>query len=277
METLKPPKGAIRQRKRLGRGRGSGTGTTAGKGTKGQNSRSGGGVRPGFEGGQMPLYRRVARRGFSNYPFKKEYVVVSLTSIESRFSNGDTVNLETLRDQKLIGNRDSLVKILGDGEVSKKLTVVGIRVSRSAAAKIVAAGGSVDNVAGKEIAEASIEAEAEPKAEAKVEPKKAAPKAEAKAEPKKAAPKAEAKVEPKKAAPKAAREGASPAKKQKAAVAKAPAKAPAASKDPAAVEVKDSEPSKASSPKKSAPKKSAPKKAASGETSEADTAVQVSK
>ena len=264
METLKPPKGAIRQRKRLGRGRGSGTGTTAGKGTKGQNSRSGGGVRPGFEGGQMPLYRRVARRGFSNYPFKKEYVVLSLTSIESRFNNGDTVNLETLRDQKLIGNRDSLVKILGDGEVSKKLTVVGIRVSRSAAAKIVAAGGSVDNVAGKEIAEASIEAEAEPKAEAKVEPKKAAPKAEAK-------------VEPKKAAPKAAREGASPAKKQKAAVAKAPAKAPAASKDPAAVEVKDSEPSKASSPKKSAPKKSAPKKAASGETSEADTAEKDSK
>ena len=123
METLRPPKGAIRQRKRLGRGRGSGTGTTAGKGTKGQNSRSGGGVRPGFEGGQMPLYRRVARRGFSNYPFKKEYVVVSLSAIEGRFSNGDTVSLETLREHGLIGNRDKLAKILGDGHLSKKLTV----------------------------------------------------------------------------------------------------------------------------------------------------------
>ncbi len=272
METLKPPKGAIRQRKRLGRGRGSGTGTTSGKGTKGQNSRSGGGVRPGFEGGQMPLYRRVARRGFSNYPFKKEYVVVSLNSIESKFSNGDTVNLETLRDRKLIGNRDSLVKILGDGEVSKKLTVVGIRVSRSAAAKIVAAGGTVDNVAGKEIAEAEPK-KAEPKAEAKAEPKKAEPKAEAKTEPKKAAPKAEAKAEPKKAAPKVAKEKASPAKKQKAAAAKAPAE----SKDPAAVETKNSEPSKASAPKKSAPKKSAPKKADPGASSESSAAEKDSK
>ncbi len=225
METLKPPKGAIRQRKRLGRGNGSGNGTTAGKGTKGQNSRSGGGVRPGFEGGQMPLYRRVARRGFSNYPFKKEYVAVSLSLIEDRFSSGDTVNLETLRDHRLIGKRESLVKILCDGEVSKKLTVVGVRVSRSAAAKIVAAGGTVDNIAGKESAQTGQDVETKPK-------EKAALKAEAKSEPKK-----------------------------KAAVAKAPAKTPAESNDPAVVDAKDSEPDKVSAPKKSAPRRSAPKQA----------------
>ena len=243
----------------------------------------------------MPLYRRVARRGFSNYPFKKEYVVVSLASIESRFSNGDTVSIETLRGHSLIGNRDLLVKILGDGEVSKKLTVVGVRVSRSAAAKIVAAGGTVDNIAGKETAEASPEPEAKPKkvapktevkaepekaapkAEVKAEPKKAAPKTEVKAEPKKAAPKVEAKPKPKKAGPKAGEGEASPAKKQKAAVAKAPAKAPAESKKPAAAEAKDPEQGKASAPKKSAPKKSTPKKAESDASSDSDTAEKDSK
>jgi large subunit ribosomal protein L15 len=148
METLKPPKGSTHQRKRLGRGNGSGNGTTAGKGTKGQNARSGGGVRPGFEGGQMPLYRRVARRGFSNHRFKRDFVTVSLQSINDRYKSGQKVNLETLREHRLIGKRDSLVKVLADGEIKKKLTFEGVAVSRSAAAKIIAAGGSVDNVAG---------------------------------------------------------------------------------------------------------------------------------
>lgn len=242
METLKPPKGAIRQRKRLGRGNGSGTGTTAGKGTKGQNSRSGGGVRPGFEGGQMPLYRRVARRGFSNSRFKKDYVVVSLGSIESRFSDGDTVSLATLRDHKLIGNRELLAKILGDGEISKKLTVVGVRVSRSAAAKIMAAGGTVDNIAGERIAEAAAPAKAAPEDVAAVAKERAVPKA----------------------APGDSTVKTPPAKKEKTTAEEAPDR----TKDLAAADAKDAEKGTVSAPKKSAPKKSAAKKADSGDVSE---------
>jgi large subunit ribosomal protein L15 len=143
MALLKRPDGAKKQKKRLGRGPGTGNGTTAGKGTKGQNARSGGGVRPGFEGGQMPLYRRIARRGFSNYPFKKHHTVINLSTLEKQFSSGDTVGLETLREKNVIGTHESLVKILGEGELTKKLSVVGVKVSRSAQAKIEAAGGSV--------------------------------------------------------------------------------------------------------------------------------------
>lgn len=145
MALLKRPDGAKKQRKRLGRGPGTGNGTTAGKGTKGQNARSGGGVRPGFEGGQMPLYRRIARRGFSNYRFKKVYTTINVSSLEKRFDSGAAVNLETLREKRLIGTNDELVKILGDGELTKKLTVSGVRVSATAKAKIEAAGGSVED------------------------------------------------------------------------------------------------------------------------------------
>src|SRR6056297_974974 len=112
MALLKRPAGATKQRKRLGRGPGSGNGTTAGKGTKGQNARSGGGVRPGFEGGQMPLYRRVARRGFSNYWFKKDYTPINLSTLEKRFAKGETVNLESLRARGLVSANEKLVKIL---------------------------------------------------------------------------------------------------------------------------------------------------------------------
>ncbi len=143
MALLRRPDGARRQRKRLGRGPGSGHGTTAGKGTKGQNSRSGGGVRPGFEGGQMPLYRRIARRGFSNYRYKIEYTTVSVETLDSRYDAGATVSLETLREHRLIGGNDRYVKVLGDGEVSKQLVVVGLKLSASARRKIEAAGGSV--------------------------------------------------------------------------------------------------------------------------------------
>ena len=143
MALLKRPDGARRQRKRLGRGPGSGHGTTAGKGTKGQNSRSGGGVRPGFEGGQMPLYRRVARRGFSNYRHKIEYTTVSVGTLDQRYDAGATVSLETLREHRLIGGNERYVKLLGDGDVSKELIVVGLKLSASARQKIEAAGGSV--------------------------------------------------------------------------------------------------------------------------------------
>ncbi len=146
MALIKRPEGATKRKKRLGRGPGTGNGTTAGKGTKGQNSRSGGGVRPGFEGGQMPLYRRVARRGFSNYRFKVVYVPVNLSTIEQRFSDGDTVDLESLRAHRIIGRHDRHVKVLANGELSKKLTVAGVKVSGSAQKKIESAGGSVASV-----------------------------------------------------------------------------------------------------------------------------------
>lgn len=143
MALLRRPNGATKQKKRLGRGPGSGTGTTAGKGTKGQNARSGGSVRPGFEGGQMPLYRRVARRGFSNYRFKKQYSVINVSTLEKRFEKGDAVTVETLCGKGVITANDELVKILGEGELTKSLSVSGVKVSKSARAKIEAAGGSV--------------------------------------------------------------------------------------------------------------------------------------
>lgn len=157
MAELHVTPGANRKKKVLGRGQGSGRGKTSGRGQKGQNSRSGGGVRLGFEGGQMPLYRRIARRGFSNYPFKKTAIPVSLGEIDKRFSDGDVVSLETLRSKKLIKNNECLVKILADGEITKKIKVEGLMVSKSAAEKIRAAGGSVEEPATSEAALAEAE------------------------------------------------------------------------------------------------------------------------
>jgi len=146
MALLKRPAGATKQKKRLGRGPGSGNGTTAGKGTKGQNARSGGGVRPGFEGGQMPLYRRVARRGFSNYWFKKDYTPINLSTLEKRFAKGETVDLESLRARGLVSANEKLVKILGNGEITKALVISGLKVSGPARVKIEAAGGSIEGM-----------------------------------------------------------------------------------------------------------------------------------
>lgn len=143
MSLIKKPLGATKNRKRLGRGAASGVGGTAGKGENGQNSRSGGGVRPGFEGGQMPLYRRIARRGFSNYPFKIEAVAINLRELEEKFSAGDEVSYETLVSKRIIKASAGYVKILGSGEVTKALTVKDLDVSASAAEKIKAAGGKV--------------------------------------------------------------------------------------------------------------------------------------
>ncbi len=140
---LSAPQGANKKKRIVGRGSSSGRGTTAGKGNKGQQSRSGGKTYIGFEGGQMPLYRRIAHRGFSNYPFKKEFVTVNVKLLEEKFNDGDTVNKESLIAKGLLDSADKLVKILADGELTKKLTVEVDKVSASAKAKIEKAGGSV--------------------------------------------------------------------------------------------------------------------------------------
>ncbi|MDC7217434.1 MAG: 50S ribosomal protein L15 [Spirochaetales bacterium] len=140
---LKAPKGANKNKKVLGRGHGAGTGKTAGRGHKGQKARSGGNVRPGFEGGQMPLYRRVAARGFSNYMFKKTYVPVNLFLLEKNYSDGEVVSLETLVEKGLIKKSEKNIKILGNGELSKKLEVQIEKVSAGAVEKIEKAGGKI--------------------------------------------------------------------------------------------------------------------------------------
>jgi large subunit ribosomal protein L15 len=140
---IRPPKGAKKKRKIVGRGTGSRLQKTSGRGSNGQNSRAGGGVRPGFEGGQMPLYRRIARRGFSNYPFKIVNIVVSLEIIEKKYSDGETVSLDTLKVKKIIKKRDTHVKILSQGDFTKKLTFQALKLSAATKEKIEKAGGSV--------------------------------------------------------------------------------------------------------------------------------------
>ena len=137
--------GAKRAGKRLGQGIGSGTGKTAGKGHKGHKARSGGGVRPGFEGGQMPMSRRVPKRGFNNARFAAEYQVVNLQSLAKKFDGGD-VSVKELYEAGLIRCASMPVKLLGDGEVTKPFTVKVNAVSKSAKQKIEAAGGKVEVV-----------------------------------------------------------------------------------------------------------------------------------
>jgi large subunit ribosomal protein L15 len=139
---LRAPEGANKKKRIVGRGQGSGRGTTAGRGNKGQQSRSGGKTYLGFEGGQMPLYRRLARRGFSNYPFKKTFQVVNLGEIEKRFDDGETVEPATLLAKGLAKGAVP-VKILGDGKITKKLSFKVAAISASAKEKIEKAGGSV--------------------------------------------------------------------------------------------------------------------------------------
>lgn len=141
--SLKPPCGAHKKKRIVGRGSSSGRGSTAGRGNKGQQSRSGGKVYVGFEGGQMPLYRRIARRGFSNYLFKNEYTCFNLELIEARYSDGETVDRESLIRKGLLKKATGLVKILGNGDLTKKLTVSVDKVSASAKEKIEKAGGKV--------------------------------------------------------------------------------------------------------------------------------------
>jgi large subunit ribosomal protein L15 len=139
---LHAPAGANKRKRILGRGQGSGRGTTAGKGNKGQKARSGGKTYIGFEGGQMPLYRRLAHRGFSNYPFKKEWQIVNLDKIEKRYETGETVDPASLFQKGLIKG-SAPVKILAVGNFTKKLTFKVASVSASAKEKIEKAGGEI--------------------------------------------------------------------------------------------------------------------------------------
>lgn len=142
---LRPPRGAKRARKRVGRGNASGTGTYAGRGLKGQQSRSGGGVRPGFEGGQTPLIRRLPRRrGFRN-PFRVAYTPVNVRDLE-RFPAGSEVTPESLREIGLVRTLRHPIKVLGDGDIAAALTVRTHRVSPAARSKIEAAGGTVEEL-----------------------------------------------------------------------------------------------------------------------------------
>lgn len=145
LNNLRSPKGATKTNKRLGRGQASGQGTQAGKGHKGQKARSGGGTRPGFEGGAMPLYMRLPKRGFKNMPFKVEYAIVNLEQIAAKFE-GEEVSRETLIAKKLISGADRrrAIKILGNGELTKSLTFVNIeKFTKSAQEKIEKAGGKL--------------------------------------------------------------------------------------------------------------------------------------
>lgn len=144
LSQLKPADGSTKNRKRIGRGPGSGKGKTAGKGHKGQNARSGGGVKPGFEGGQMPLQRRLPKRGFTSLN-KKDYNLVNVRDLEC-FEAGSTVSLELYGQAGLVSKMKDGIKILADGELNKPLTVQAHRFSKSAAEKIEAAGGKAEVV-----------------------------------------------------------------------------------------------------------------------------------
>ena len=147
LHELSPAEGSVKDTFRKGRGAGSGNGKTAGKGHKGQNARSGGGVRPGFEGGQLPLYRKLPKRGFNNARFAKNYSTVNLDALNKRFNDGDVVNAEALVACGLISSLgDDGVKVLGCGTITKKLTVSAAQFTASAKEKIEAAGGKCEVV-----------------------------------------------------------------------------------------------------------------------------------
>ena len=143
LHELYPAAGATKEVKRIGRGHGSGHGKTAGKGHKGQWARSGGGVRPGFEGGQTSLARRMPKRGFNNI-FATEYTVVNVADLEARFENGAVIDTDALIDAGLVTKVLDGVKVLGNGEVTKSFTVKAAKLSESAKAKIESAGGKAE-------------------------------------------------------------------------------------------------------------------------------------
>ena len=143
LHELAPAEGSKKEHFRVGRGHGSGNGKTAGKGHKGQNARSGGGVRPGFEGGQMPLYRRLPKRGFNNARFATNYAIVNVSDLDV-FEDGAVVDAAALVESGLVNDQCDGIKILGNGEISKKLTVHATAFSQSAKEKIEAAGGKAE-------------------------------------------------------------------------------------------------------------------------------------
>lgn len=143
LNSVYQPEGAIKTRKRVGRGPGSGLGKTSGKGHKGQNARSGGGVRPGFEGGQLPLFRRLPKRGFTNAPFKTEYAVINLSDL-NRFDDGAVITPEILKEMGLVKNQLDGIKVLGNGTLEKKLVVKAHKFSNVAKEQIEKLGGKVE-------------------------------------------------------------------------------------------------------------------------------------
>jgi large subunit ribosomal protein L15 len=150
LEDLKPAPGSTKKRKRIGRGPGSGHGKTSGKGHKGLKARSGGGARPGFEGGQMPLYRRLPKRGFLPYGGKTEFAIVNVGDLSDRFAAGSVVDPDALAGSRLIHKSGrASVKVLGDGDVAHALTVRAHKVSEGAKQKIEAAGGRVELLAAR--------------------------------------------------------------------------------------------------------------------------------
>ncbi len=143
LHTMKPNEGATKDRKRVGRGNASGFGKTSGKGQKGQNSRSGIGGSPWFEGGQLPLYRRIPKRGFSNARFKVEYAVINLSDLNN-FEDGAIITPEILKNMGLVKKQLSGIKVLGNGNLDKKLTVKAHKFSQTAVEKIESLGGKVE-------------------------------------------------------------------------------------------------------------------------------------
>ncbi|HBL84928.1 MAG: 50S ribosomal protein L15 [Clostridiales bacterium GWF2_38_85] len=142
LHELSPAAGSTKENYRKGRGIGSGNGKTAGRGHKGQNARSGGGVRPGFEGGQLPIYRRLPKRGFTNH-FSKIYSIVNLEKLNC-FNDGAVVDAQVLLENRIIGKLNDGLKVLGKGDITKKLTVKAMIFSATAKEKIEAAGGRVE-------------------------------------------------------------------------------------------------------------------------------------
>ncbi len=147
LHDLHPSEGSTHKSKRLGQGPGSGKGKTSGKGHKGDKARAGGGVRPGFEGGQMPLTRRTPKRGFNNARFAKVFQIVNLDMLEKKFESGAEIKAQELFDARLIHDLDKPVKILGDGELSKAFKITANAFSKGAISKIQAAGGSANTEA----------------------------------------------------------------------------------------------------------------------------------
>ena len=145
LHELSPMEGSVKERFRKGRGAGSGNGKTAGKGHKGQNARSGGGVRPGFEGGQLPLYRKLPKRGFNNSRFGKKYSIINVQSL-NKFNDGEVVDSAALLAMGIINNVFDGVKVLAEGDSTKKLIVKAAVFSASAKEKIEAAGGKTEVV-----------------------------------------------------------------------------------------------------------------------------------
>ena len=145
LHELSPAEGSVKAGFRKGRGAGSGNGKTAGKGHKGQNARSGGGVRPGFEGGQLPLYRKLPKRGFNNYRFSAKYAVINVSAL-NKFNDGDVVDCAALLASGIVNKCFDGIKVLGEGEITKKLTVKAAVFSASAKEKIEAVGGKTEVV-----------------------------------------------------------------------------------------------------------------------------------